>query len=328
MYQTEVGSDLNKAADYLNRGLQVAIPTETVYGLAASALNYEAVAGIYTIKQRPSFNPLILHVADVEAVASFAGKIHLPIERLMHHFMPGPLTVLVPKADIISDMITAGSDLVAIRVPAHPIAHALLSILNFPLCAPSANKSGYVSPTNAQHCLEGLEGLIPYILEGGSSAIGLESTIVGYDPHRHEVIIYRSGSIDREELTQVSGCEVIYYDQRTKTPQTAGQLKSHYATRKPLFVGNIEKLRNDHSDKNPIIIRLKKQDLLPNELSFSQSDDLSEIAHHLFSTLRLADSMSGDIILTEWAEPIGIGVAINDRLSRAQYIMKDKKTDH
>ena len=198
MIQTEVGKDILKAKLHLADSEVVAIPTETVYGLAANGLNSVAIAKIFTAKKRPLSNPLILHYKDTPSAFNDVIKIPDAARLLAQEFWPGPLTMLLPKKSHIPDSVTAGKHRVAIRVPNHPVTRALLESLDFPLAAPSANLYGCISPTTANHVLGQLNNRIPYILDGGKCNKGIESTIVGFDDG--EVVVYRLGGIDIEAL--------------------------------------------------------------------------------------------------------------------------------
>lgn len=200
---TTIGKDITTAKNLLNQGELVAIPTETVYGLAANALNEDAVLKIFKAKNRPQFNPLIIHLPFWKDVVQYVNYIPQAAKLLAMHFSPGPITFLLPRKNNIPDMVTAGSDKVAIRIPAHPLTMQLLKQLNYPLAAPSANPFGYVSPTNAMHVYDGLNGKINYILDGGECTVGLESTIVDFD--KENVIIRRNGGISKEEIETVLG---------------------------------------------------------------------------------------------------------------------------
>ena len=189
----ETGTDIVYAASLLRRGELVAIPTETVYGLAANALDSNAVMKIYATKQRPTFNPLIVHVAETNDISRFATNVPLNMWRLAERFSPGPLTYVLPRREIIPDVVTGGGDTVAVRVPSHPMARELLSLLDFPLAAPSANPSGYISPVTAAHVAQELGNKIPYVLDGGECAVGLESTVVAFDGDK--VVVLRAGGI-------------------------------------------------------------------------------------------------------------------------------------
>jgi L-threonylcarbamoyladenylate synthase len=322
--QTKIGKDIQEAVNLLESGRLVAIPTETVYGLAANALNEDAVVEIYNVKNRPQFNPLILHVASINDIGRYVNTMPKVAENLILKFMPGPLTLLLPKDRIVPDLVTAGSKRVAIRVPKHPLTSVLLQQLDFPLAAPSANTSGYVSPTTAQHVHENLHGKIPYILDGGDCGVGVESTIVGFND-RNELVLYRLGGLSVEEIEYVAGKKLITQLSHLQ-PETPGQLKSHYATNTPLYFGEMHELIAKHKSKNCVLITFEKlygEVPMLNQLQLSPSGDLQEAAKNLFGILRDADAMQADVILAEAMPAKGLGLAINDRLSRAQFVMKD-----
>ncbi|TAH09137.1 MAG: threonylcarbamoyl-AMP synthase [Sphingobacteriia bacterium] len=317
---TTIGTDLQKAVALLIANELVAIPTETVYGLAGNALSEVAVSKIYAAKNRPSFNPLILHVKNIDEINRYAeADIHsLIIAKVL---MPGPITLLLPKKNTVPDITTAGSNKVAIRIPNHPLTLALLEQINFPLAAPSANPSGYISPTSANHVYDGLEGKIGYVLDGGPTSVGLESTIC--EVMGDHILLHRVGGISAAQLTDLTGLEVKYTALPT-IPQTPGQLKSHYAPNTPLFRGNIEQLIQEHQGKKIAIISLSKDfsDDNVNCFCLSSKGDLSEAANQLFATLRKIDLGNYEVILAEVFPESGIGIAINDRIERAQYILK------
>ena len=317
MHSTEIGKDLLKAKQLLEQGELVAIPTETVYGLAANALDVHAVAKIYEAKNRPQFNPLIIHVADIERLKTYVEEIPSDCIKLIKAFSPGPLTYLLKKKSIIPDITTAGSEYVAVRIPQHPLTLELLAQLSFPLAAPSANPSGYVSPVTAQHVFEGLHGKIPYILDGGNATVGLESTIVGFKDG--DVVVHRLGGLAIEELERVLGKSVrisITHD----APETPGQLKSHYATRKKMIVGDIQEMMKEYGHLNFGIISFQQQYhvSLPHMI-LSTKGDMAEAASRLFSAMREMDEKNVDVILAELVPNVGIGKAINDRLMRASH---------
>lgn len=317
---TEIGTDLGHAAHLLQQGELVAIPTETVYGLAGNALEPEAVVKIYEAKQRPRFNPLIIHLPSMEKALAYVTGIPEGILRLAEAFSPGPVSYLLPRNQLIPDIVTAGSDMVVVRIPAHPLAVELLELLDFPLAAPSANPFGYVSPVTAQHVYDGLHGRIPYILDGGPCLVGVESTIVGQEGE--EIVIYRLGGISAEDITRVTGMPARL-SLMHKKPDTPGQLKSHYAPRIPLLTGNVSQLIIQHSGKKIAVISFEKH--YPEAAIsrvLSPRADLHEAAANLFSALRELDGSNVDIILAEHFPDEGIGRAINDRLSRARADMK------
>lgn len=316
---TEIGTDPVYAAQLLKQGHPVAIPTETVYGLAANALDPDAVLKIFKAKNRPHFNPLIIHLPDWDAVKKYVTEIPADAVILAEKFSPGPLTFLLEKKSIVPDLVTAGSPKVAVRIPAHPLTRALLAQLDFPLAAPSANPFGYVSPTTAQHVFEGLNGKIQYILDGGPCQIGLESTIVDFD--NQQVIIRRQGGVAVAEIEEALGKKVLVQTGVEEHPVAPGQLKSHYATTTPLFVGNVEALAIRFA-KQKIGVIAFGENMAEIDADFffqlSESADFDEAAKNLFSTMRTADACGAAVILTDWLPEIGLGQAINDRLRRAQ----------
>ena len=322
--RTEIGNDITAAAEYLQAGELVAIPTETVYGLAANTLNEDAVLKIYAAKNRPQFNPLIMHVASFEQAKRYIKDISAEAELLAAAFWPGPLTMLFNKQQNVPDLVTAGSKRVAIRVPNHPLTLQLLSKINFPVAAPSANPSGYVSPTTAQHVYEGLHEKIPYILDGGTCGVGVESTIVGWDED-NELVLYRLGGIAVEAIEKVIGKKIKHHQKITDNPNTPGQLKSHYATHTPLYLGKIDELLLQFAGRKIILINFNHyHSSVPKEQQFilSANGSKEEAAKNLFRFLREADQLQADVILAEYLPEEGLGRAVNDRLERAQHSMK------
>jgi L-threonylcarbamoyladenylate synthase len=317
--ETKTGINIKTAASLLMEGELVAVPTETVYGLAANALDENAVLKIYHAKNRPRFNPLILHVASFEKLKQYADEIPADCIKLAEKFSPGPITFLLKKKDSVPDLVTAGSKKVAIRIPNHPMLTELLKQIDFPLAAPSANPSGYVSPVTAQHVLEGLNGKIPYILDGGECKVGLESTIVGFEDD--QTIIYRLGGISKEAIEEVLG-KIVGLLLSHSAPDTPGQLKSHYATSTPLYFGNADELISRFSDKKFVLITLSKRfsNVEPSrQFRLSSAGNPDQAARRLFKTLRKADAMKADLIIAEEMPAEGLGAAINDRLQRAQH---------
>ena len=332
--KTRIGTDLSEVKQLLVQGHPVAIPTETVYGLAANALDPDAVLKIFKAKNRPHFNPLIVHLPNWEAVKKYVTEIPADAEILAQKFSPGPITFLLEKKKLdnkqspiiphtsylIPDLVTAGSPKVAIRIPAHPLTRALLAQLDFPLAAPSANPFGYVSPTTAQHVLEGLDGKIPYILNGGHCEIGLESTIVDFD--NQQVIIRRKGGVAMEDIELALGKKVLVQTGVEEHPVAPGQMKSHYATATPLYVGRTEELAALFANKKIGVIAFgKNMDAVNASYRFqlSAAANLEEAAKNLFSSMREADACGAEVILAEWLPETGLGTAINDRLRRAQH---------
>lgn len=317
MYTTETGTDIHRAIELLRKGELVAIPTETVYGLAANALNPEAVLKIYETKGRPAFNPLIVHVHDAEEFSKYATFVHPIIRKLAAEFSPGPLTYVLPKKSIVPDIVTGGGDTVALRVPGHPLTLKLLSELEFPLAAPSANPFGYISPVLADHVAEQLNGKIPYILDGGHSMIGLESTVVTVEDNK--VVVLRIGGVPLEDLHEFIG-ELELRINMSSNPKSPGQLKSHYAPTIPLLLGDVDEMIRNQQGKKIAVLTFsdrKHSDNIVAEEILSPSRDLKDAARNLFSALRRLDKSSAEVILAERFPDFGFGMAINDRLERA-----------
>ena len=291
-----------RAARILRDGGLVAFPTETVYGLGADATNGRAVAGIFAAKGRPRFNPLIVHVKDIAEAERYAA---LPdvARKLAAHFWPGALTLVLPRtSDALSDLVSAGLSTVALRVPSHPIARRLLQEAGLPIAAPSANPSGRVSATTAAHVAESLEEKVDFILDGGPTMLGLESTVIGFDKDRP--VLLRPGAIAREEIEAVTGP----LQKAGPTIQSPGQMESHYAPSASLRL-NVSKpelgetlLGFGHAPEAV--------------LNLSTAGDLKEAAANLFAMLRELDKTARRIAVTLIPET-GLGEAINDRLRRA-----------
>lgn len=309
-----IGSSVTEAARYLRLGEVVAIPTETVYGLAGNALNPQAVARIFEVKQRPSFDPLIIHVPDLTTARSYVENLPQKAVILAERFWPGPLTLVLPRKKIIPDLVTSGLDTVAVRCPAHPLAQQLLALLDFPLAAPSANKFGRISPTRAEHVHEQLGDEIPYILDGGPCPVGVESTIVGFIDD--QPVIYRLGGVAQEEIEKVTG-KVELQLHSASNPRAPGQLTRHYAPRKKVLLGKIEELLKQHPAHCAGILTLNKEFHSPYQRQLSPSGNLREAAQNLFQYLRELEAMPVEVIIAEPVEETGLGRAINDRLRRA-----------
>lgn len=306
---------LAQAADILRRGGLVAFPTETVYGLGADATDPQAVARIYAAKERPSFNPLIAHLDSFES-AQIQGVFDKTARRLAEAFWPGPLTLVVPVAITctISDLARAGLDSVGLRVPAHPLAHALLHKTGRPVAAPSANPSGGVSPTDADHVLGDLDGRIDAVLDGGASEVGVESTIVAClgGPPR----LLRPGGVPREAIEALIGLKLEGESDSGESPLAPGMLASHYAPRAQVRLnatsvqeGEAALLFGPNAPQGVNTAR--------STLNLSKNGDLVEAAAHLFSYLRQLDTSGASAIAVSPIPETGLGDAINDRLRRA-----------
>ncbi|WP_417807332.1 L-threonylcarbamoyladenylate synthase [Thioclava sp.] len=298
-----------KAVRLLRAGSLVALPTETVYGLAGDACNDHAVASIFAAKGRPQFNPLIVHVADMamaEKIAVFSDGAHA----MAQAFWPGPLTLVLPlRAGCgISDLVTAGNDSVAIRLPAHPVARGLLSAFGGPLAAPSANPSGKISPTTARHVLDGLGGKIAAVVDGSACEVGVESTILSLDPPR----LLRPGGLPLEALEAALGHPIASAGDAAK-PNAPGQLISHYAP------GAQVRMNANEAQAGEVFVGFGPTERA--DLSLSQNGDMVQAAANLFATLRAADALAqargASTIAFAPIPDHGLGRAINDRLRRA-----------
>ncbi len=311
------GKDISKARQLLEKGELVAIPTETVYGLAANCLDARAVARIFEAKKRPYFDPLIIHLPDIELVKNYVEEIPEMAYKLAMEFWPGPLTLLLPKKEIIPDIVTSGLDTVAVRIPRHPLTLELLRTLDFPLAAPSANPFGYVSPTKPEHVEAQLGEALDYILDGGSCKVGIESTIVGFEDGK--TVINRLGGLSVEQIKTVTG-SIEIKPHSDSNPVAPGMLKSHYAPSTSIILGNIEQLMTQYQGQNFGVISYNKSFLPPNsprQFVLSEESDIQEAATRLFSGLRQLDSLNLQFILAEFVPEAGLGRAINDRLQRA-----------
>lgn len=309
---------IERAGRYIAHGGLVAIPTETVYGLAADASNGLAVAGIYTAKGRPVFNPLIIHVADPRAVPALAVVTPLA-EKLMAAFWPGPMTLILASrpSSVVDPLALAGLDTIAIRIPSHPVALAILRAARVPVAAPSANRSGRVSPTTAQHVADDFGDVVPMIVDAGPTELGVESTII--DARGEIPVILRPGAITRADIERVTGLtpevasKIVAVENGDTKPDAPGQLASHYAPRAAV--------RLDATDVRAGEALLAfGQDVPPHDgpmLNLSPSADTTEAAAHLFGYLRDLDATGMATIAVMPIPDDGLGEAINDRLRRA-----------
>lgn len=296
-----------RAAEVLRAGGLVAIPTETVYGLAADATQGRAVARIFEAKGRPSFNPLIVHVGGRDWIGGLA-RTDARFEELARVFWPGPLTFVLTRAPAcpVSDLVSAGLDTLAVRMPAHPLAQEILNMVQRPLAAPSANVSGTVSPTTPAHVAASLGAKVDLIVDGGPCAVGIESTVL--DLTGPEAVILRPGSVTQEEIAHVIGPVARAND--PAAPKSPGQLAAHYAPSIPL--------RMNARGANTGEALLGFADVPGATLNLSPSGDLREAAAHLFAMIReLDDPARFSGIAVSPVPDRGIGTAINDRLTRA-----------
>ncbi len=310
-----IGNDIDQARTILSNGGLVAIPTETVYGLAGNALDPEAVTKIFEVKNRPSFDPLIVHVSSLDKASLYCTEIPDKGKILAEHFWPGPLTLLLPKDPRIPDIVTSGMPDVALRVPDNTLTLELLVSLSFPLVAPSANPFGYISPTTAAHVNQQLGDKIDYIIDGGAARVGLESTIVGFPDDLPTV--YRLGGLSIDEIEKVIG-PVRIMPHSSSNPKAPGMLKSHYAPGKPFRL--VPSLETGIPDPRAgYLLYSNSIDTIPasQQRILAPDGNLTTAAKNLFGYMRELDSLDVTEIIAEMVPEEGLGKAINDRLRRA-----------
>lgn len=308
---------IDRAAKIIRQGGAVAFPTETVYGLGADALNPLAVARIFEIKNRPYFDPLIVHIADLNEMSRLVFDIPLPAEKLITHCWPGPLTIILPKKEEVPDIVTAGLPTVGIRMPKHPIALQLIRAARCPIAAPSANPFGYVSPTTAAHVHDQLGDRVDLILDGGPCEVGLESTILSFSEVKPKLL--RPGGLPLEEIESIIGRVEVNSIEQGK-PSSPGRLPKHYAPRTPIVIEGWENNPENHQNRKIGLLAFQEV-----RVSFpfhhvevlSPGGDLREAAANLFAAMRRLDALNLDLILAETLPEIGLGRAIMDRIRRA-----------
>ena len=318
---TVISTDRAAAVELLRKGEIVALPTETVYGLAADALNPIAVAEIFEAKERPRFDPLIVHLPSRDWLAKIAnvpeqnGQL---ISKLTDKFWPGPFTIVLPKRQIVPEIVTAGLDTVAVRISGHPVFSQIIQLFGKPLAAPSANRFGRVSPTTAHHVLDELDARIPLIIDAGPTEHGIESTIINVRGNSIDVL--RRGPITAEQLSEFAKIKLAASPARKIS--APGQLTSHYAPRTPLRV--VENAESFSPPKNQRVgllawypVESKEKFAAVHHLSERQ--DLREAAANLFRYLRELDQSDLDLIVAERVPSQGLGAAILDRLERASH---------
>lgn len=309
--------NISLAAQYIKVGKLVAFPTETVYGLGANALDPLAVAKIFDLKARPNFDPLIVHIADMEAIEKLTMGRDARVQLLAEAFWPGPLTLILPKSELVPDIVTSGLKTVGIRMPDHPIALELIRQSGCPIAAPSANKFGQISPTKAQHVLKQLPH-VDYILDGGSTQVGIESTIISLNEHGFEIL--RHGIITKEAIEAiVPHHKPLPENQRDIV--SPGMLKSHYSPAKPIYILKDDKLpaNIDKSKAGLIIVKDKNISGFKTVVSLSDDGDLRTCAVNLFAAMHHLEEADIDYILVEPVPEKGIGIAIMDKLKKASY---------
>jgi L-threonylcarbamoyladenylate synthase len=316
--KTEISTDRAATVELLRKAEIVALPTETVYGLAADALDPIAVAKIFEAKDRPRFDPLIVHLpgnAWLERVVRVPAQDEQLVLNLAAHFWPGPFTMVLPKRESIPEIVTAGLDTVAVRISAHPVFSEVVKAFGKPLAAPSANRFGHVSPTTAQHVLDELGGRVPLILDAGPTQHGIESTVVAVRDGKIDIL--RRGPITEEQLAAFGKVDLIMPREKISAP---GQLASHYAPKARLQL--IDDAKSFSPDENQRVALLAWNPVTKDERfvavrNLSERRDLREAAANLFRYLRELDALDVDLIVAERVPDQGLGAAILDRLRRA-----------
>ncbi|BAO75184.1 L-threonylcarbamoyladenylate synthase [Winogradskyella sp. PG-2] len=313
-----ISKDISKAVALLNTEELVAIPTETVYGLAGNIYSEKAIKAIFETKQRPFFNPLIVHVPSIDYLEKIVDSIPEKAKLLAEAFWPGPITLVLKKKNTIPDIITAGKDTVAIRIPNHPTTLELLNHLDFPLAAPSANPFNRISPTTAQHVETYFKDSIKMVLDGGACKSGIESTIIGFE--NDEPIIYRLGSTSIEDIESVIG-NVKVKNKKDVAPDAPGMLERHYAPKtKTILTNNLAKsLRENNGKRIGLLVfnDIMNDDNIDFKIVLSENNNLQEAAAKLYDALHQLDEQDVDIIIAEKLPDYGLGKSINDRLHRA-----------
>ena len=313
-----ISNSIQKAAAILNEDQIIGIPTETVYGLAGNIYSSKAIRSIFELKQRPFFNPLIVHIKSAEVLSEIARDIPEKALLLAAAFWPGPLTLVLKKQTFIPDLVTGGKDTVAVRVPNHSLTLALLNQLEYPLAAPSANPFGCISPTKAAHVASYFEDSLPMVLDGGDCKKGIESTIIGFE--NGEPIVYRLGSLATEDIEAIVG-KLKAKTHDDTAPVAPGMLSRHYAPLTTTFLTtNVAELIDTFSDKKIGVLvfqngiddaKIAEQEVL------SPTGDLEEAAAQLYAALHRLDKCKLDLIIAERFPDVGLGKTINDRLQRA-----------
>ncbi len=310
--------NIKKAAGLLKKGKLVAFPTETVYGLGANGLNPLAVTKIFEAKNRPSFNPLILHIAGKSDLTKLTSTTDEIIEKLTGKFWPGPLTLVLPKKNIVPDIVTAGNPTVAVRMPGHPVALKLIELSGTPIAAPSANLFGQLSPTTAGHVVKQLGNKVDLILDGGKCKVGVESTIIGFVDG--EIVLLRPGGIPVEEIEKITGKIKKFSPEDTDSnPLSPGRLPFHYSPAIPIRFFD-EKIEKEITGKKVGALLFKKSHTGTNfnkVIYLSENGDLHEAAANLFYALHELETADLDLIYVEPVPEKGLGIAIMDRLKKA-----------
>ncbi len=304
------------AAKHIQEGKLVAFPTETVYGLGANALDANAVARIFELKERPSFDPLIVHIARLEDIEQLTSTHDERVYQLAELFWPGPLTMILPKSSIVPDIVTSGLETVGIRMPGHPIAQELIRLAGCPIAAPSANKFGQLSPTKAHHVQKQLPD-VDYLLDGGQSDVGIESTIIRLNNKGFEIL--RHGIITKEEIEKVLPYHALSEEEQNNIV-SPGMLKSHYSPGKPIYIQSEKTIQ--HTDRSKAgILSFCGSDITGYQQVeiLSPEKDLKTAAVNLFAAIHRLEDSDVSYIIAEQVPETGIGIAIMDKLRKAAY---------
>jgi L-threonylcarbamoyladenylate synthase len=314
-------SELEKAAEIIRNGGVVAFPTETVYGLGADVMNPMAVARIFELKERPHFDPLIVHIADLDQLRELTSLRDPRIYELAQAFWPGPLTMVLPKSDLVPDIVTSGLPTVGVRMPDHPIAQELIRKAGCPLAAPSANKFGKISPTEPWHVRKHLPD-VDMILDGGKTRVGIESTVIALRPDGFQLL--RPGAVTRDDLDQI--LPESFDIPVMADPEAPGMLASHYSPSKPFFLYSPELLSSiDPSESGYIGFQGEVPASFREVLILSPKGDLKEYATRIFGAMHQMEASDVNTIVVEPVPKKGIGVAIMDRLCKAAHDWKSEE---
>ena len=314
-----ISKDIKKAVQLLTEEQLVAIPTETVYGLAGNIFSEKAIKSIFSTKQRPFFNPLIVHISSVKSLSGLVTHVPKKAKLLAAAFWPGSMTLVLKKSSTIPDIITAGKGTVAVRVPDHPVTLELLRKLPFPLAAPSANPFGSISPTKPAHVENYFRNSIKMVLDGGSCANGIESTIIGFE--NEEPVIYRLGALPLEEIEAVVG-KISIKNKKKEKPDAPGMLARHYAPKTSTFLVDdvaAEIKKNTGKKMGVLVFKSSLNNENITEIILSKNGSLQEAASRLYSAMHDLDSKNLDLIIAERFSEFGLGKSINDRLQRATF---------
>ncbi|MDB9732712.1 L-threonylcarbamoyladenylate synthase [Polaribacter sp.] len=314
-----ISKDIQKAVALLINEQLVAIPTETVYGLAGNIFSEKAIKSIFSTKKRPFFNPLIVHIPSIDSLSDIVTHVPEKAKLLAAAFWPGSLTLVLKKSNKIPDLITAGKDTVAVRVPNHPVTLELLKQLPFPLAAPSANPFGSISPTKPTHVENYFKNDIQMVLDGGSCTNGIESTIIGFE--NEEPVIYRLGALPVEDIEAVVGA-ISIKNKKEEKPDAPGMLARHYAPKTSTFLADnitAEIEKNCGKKIGVLVFKSSLNNENITEIILSKNGSLQEAAAKLYDAMHELDTKNLDIIIAERFSEFGLGKSINDRLQRATF---------